>query len=431
MRATPSRLLATTAVVALAAMLGACAQPQPEATTAPDRPQSTPSASATPTTEPIATKPTATERAGTGVATPPATVELVDFETQNGTMRMRIPADWTVENNSAIAVQGDGHQGWNNELWFAAPDGGGIGYSDGHWDSVGAAAIETVVTEQIPVGSGLSAAAWWQRYEGDSYGVGVAIVPSLEEPSHVFRLGDGSRLRSLAFHHPGVEQAFASREAAEAYLSSPSVALALDVMATVEFAGDEDALPEGVGVEHEGTTYLPYTTRNGTASFLVPREWTVNDTSRLGTNRAGQEVWENSVTLEWLHVGPMLHYGDSEFTNIIEEWEWTRGEVRPTATDGWQAVSWALGDSVPNRGGRVGVSLTDRGGTVRPADTVCSERMCRSFASLPTPPHWYREAGVDGPEDFFGSAMEERLLTVVASLETHHEDPTRMPPLGG
>ncbi|ROR65354.1 hypothetical protein [Agrococcus jenensis] len=432
MRPIESRLLAATAVMVVATItLGACAQAQPDEASAPV-PSSAPDETATPT--PTPTTGGEREPGTTGTATPPQTaeptadeaapVELVDFETQNGTMRMRIPAAWTVEDHSRIAVDVESRQRWDNTVSISDADGGSIWFSDGQWDSVGAAPSEVSVVAQIPVGDGLAATAWWQRYD-ESFGAYVALT-NPEDPGFAFTLEGGSRILSLAFQHPDAFEPFPTATAAEEYLRGDVVELALDLLATVELTGEDDALPAGIGVEHEGTTYLPYTTQNGTASFLVPQHWRIEDHSRRGTNRAGQEVWDNSVALYLPNGNMVLHYGDMWFTNLIEEWEWTLGEVRPTQTDGWQAVSWTLGDSVPNHAGYVGVSLSDQGGAVRPADNVCSENLCRSFSSIPLSVRWLDD-GLDSTEDFFGSAIEEQLLTAVASLETHHDDATRMP----
>ena len=424
-RPSPSRALATTAIITLAAMLGACAEAQPGSTSAPDRPRSTPTASATPTWAPTPTI-SAGATGAPGTATPPEgdAVELVPFETQNGTMRMRIPAAWTVEDHSRIAVDVEGRQRWDNTVSISDADGGGIRFSDGQWDNVGAAPSEVSVVTQIPVGHGLAATAWWQRYD-ESFGAYVALTDP-DDPGFAFTLEGGSRILSLEFQHPDAFEPFPTAAAAEEYLRGDAVELALDLLATVELTGDDDALPAGVGVEHEGTTYLPYTTQNGTASFLVPQHWRIEDASRRGTNRDGQEVWDNSVALYLPNGNMVLHYGDMWITNLIEAWEWTLGEVRPTQTDGWQAVSWTLGDSVPNHAGYVGVSLSDQGGAVRPADTVCSASLCRSFSGIPLDVRWLDD-GLETTDDFFGSAIEEQLLTAVASLETHHDDATRMP----
>ena len=52
--------------------------------------------------------------------------------------------------------------------------------------------------------------------------------------------------------------------------------------------------------------------------------------------------------------------------------------------------------------------------------------MCRDFGSLPLGPNSFG-GELASTEDFFGGVSEERMLTVVASLVTHHDDPTRMP----
>ncbi|MGY3127308.1 hypothetical protein ACVWW9_000807 [Agrococcus sp. UYP33] len=419
MRPSPSRVLVTTAIVTLTAMLGACAQAQPGSTSAPARPRSTPTASATPTSTPTPTPTTSAGATGApGTATPPESdaVELVPFETQNGTMRMQIPADWTVEDSSRVALGYDGLQRWDNIVAVAGPDGGHLWFDDGMPDDVGAAALEEHVVERIDIGSGLAATAWWERYESDIYVASVAVIDGEAPLSDSFRVDGSTRLHFLKFEHPDAEEQFSSRDAVEAYLGSDEVALALDIMATVEISGDDTAVPAGVGVEHEGTTYLPYTTQNGTSTFLVPLEWRIDDNSRVGFGHGGGPVWENWVQLFRPNGGSAVSYVDYVlFAGEEPEWPWTAGEVRPT-TDGLHAVSYMLGDTGDYNTGLVGVSLTDQGDASRPTGTVCADTMCRYFVSTPL---------TEG-EAFFGGATEEQLLTVIASLERHHDD-ARMP----
>lgn len=426
MRASPSRLLTTTAIVALAAMLGACAQSAPATTSAPEHPRPTPSASAsaapssTPTTAPAAS-------GAPGVATPPASaVELVDFETRNGSMRIQVPASWSVADTSEAVVDYEGRWRWDNQVTFTAEDGSRLWYWDGAPDNVGAVSEQRVV-ERVEMGSGLAAAAWWDRFDDSTYHTTVAVVSGEPPHSDAFMVDGAPRLHFLTYGPGEEERRFASREAAEEYLRSDAVALALDVMATVQITATEEVMPDDAGVEHEGTTYLPYTTKNGTATFLVPQDWWMRDDSSVGMNQQRQQVWDNTVTLYSPDNVPMLHYSDMWFGYPpAEDWEWTLGEVRPTQSEGWQAVSWTLGDSVPNHAGQVGVTLSDRAGEVRPVGSVCSENLCRSFASLPLDPQWF-DPQLESTEAFFGSVHEEQMLTIVASLETHHDDATRMP----
>lgn len=427
MRPTHSRLLTATAIVALASVLGACGHADPSSTAAPEMPEPSTTSSAAPTPTPThAAAPAPAATGAPGTATPPAAaVELVAFETQNGSMRIQVPASWEVSDTSEVVADWEGQWRWNNEVTFTTGDGTTLWYWDGAADNVGAAPLERHVVEQVAMGSGLAATAWWDRTE-EAYHATVAVVAGEAPYTDSFMLDSSPRLHFLTYGPSQEERRFTSREAAEAYLQSDAVALALDVMATLEITATSEVLPDDAGVPHEGTTYFPYTTRNGTASFLVPAQWTVQDLSTVGINRAGEHVWENSVALLLPNGIMALRYGDSDFTNIIEEWEWSRGEVRQTQTDGLQAVSWTLGDSVPIFAGDVGVSLTDRGGAVRPADTVCSGNLCRSFSSLPLSVRWFEEP-LGSTDEFFGSVAEEQMLTVVASLETHHDDATRMP----
>ncbi|MGM1030666.1 MAG: hypothetical protein ACQEWM_12480 [Actinomycetota bacterium] len=425
MRTTRRRLLTASVIVVIASMLGACGQADPSTTAAPDLPVPTSSESATPAPTPTTAPSAETGTPGTA-SRPAAAIELVGFETQNGSMRIQVPTSWEVHDASEAVAHWEGQWRWDNEVTFSVGDGSTLWYWDGAPDNVGPAPLEQHVVEQIAMDQGLAATAWWDRYDDETYDATVAVVSGGPSYSNSFMLDTSPRLHFLTYGPAQEQRRFTSREAAEAYLESDAVALALDVMATLKVIATSEVLPEDAGVEHEGTTYFRYTTRNGTASFLVPEQWTVQDTSAVGTNRAGEEVWENAIMLLLPNRNPVLHYNDMEFTNFIEEWEWSLGEVRQTQTDGLQAVSWTLGDSVPNFAGNVGVSLTDRGGTVRPADRVCSDSLCRSFTSLPLDVRWFEEP-LSSTEEFFGSVAEEQLLMVVASLETHHDDPTRMP----
>lgn len=421
MRRPQTRLLTVTAIAALTALLGACAQPAPESTTAPDRPRSTPAATASPSPAPSAV-PTGAVSAtpgAPGTATPPeAQPELVDFETQNGTMRLRIPADWIVQDSSRIAMfpeERGQSQRWSNEVSIGDVAGGTLGYFDHVRGDTGVGDVETHVVEQIPVGGGLAATAWWRGSGDGTFSAGVGVVEVGREASHWFRVGDGERLHSLQYFNP-VGAGFASSDAAEDYLAGEDVALVLDVLRTVEFDGHEDALPAGVGVEHEGTTYLPYTTRNGTSTFLVPVDWRIDDTSHAGYGHGGVQVWENWVGLFRPNGGSAALYVDYVlFQGAEPEWDWIAGEVRPT-TDGLHAVSYMLGDTGDFNTGLVGVNLSDQGDASRPTGTVCAETICRVFTSTQ----------LGEGEDFFGGPTEEQLLTVIASLERHHDD-ARMP----
>ena len=141
-----------------------------------------------------------------------------------------------------------------------------LSYTDGLWGDTGVE-HEARVVEEVAIGHGLAAAAWWADAGDGTYSVALGIVESGSAPFHVFRLDDHTRLYSMSYYDHTHGAGFASQAAAEEHLASDTIGLVLDVLATVEFSDDQEALPEGVGVEHEGTTYLPYTTRNGSATW--------------------------------------------------------------------------------------------------------------------------------------------------------------------
>lgn len=413
-RPTPSRLLAATVIVAIAAMLGACAQPEPEATGAPERPEALPSAELTPT-------PAATGAPGT--ATPPAAVELVDFATRTGTMRMRVPSTWTVEDESHMTVDWEGERRWDSFVRFMGDGDGYLWYSDAMADDVRATPVELEVVEAIAMADGNAATAWSERDDEGAFRAGVAVVPLDAAGSSMFRVQGSARLHQLLYQHPWGGPAYATRAEAEAFLRSPAVRLALDVMATAEFVPDDDAFPADIAVEHEGTTYLPMTTKNGSATFLVPEQWTITELSRY---EPSDGTWVNAIQLELPSGHPVLSYHDGAIRSPVQEGAWTVGEVRPTATDGWSAVSWAFDEPGQRDRGTIGVDLVAEVGPAHPTGQICTPAICRSFSSFPLGDH-RDDTSLDEADEFFGSELEEQMLTVVASLEAHHDDPRRMP----
>ncbi len=210
--------------------------PAPTATSAPP----SASASAAPTSAPSAT-PTPSEAAG----------EL--FETQNGTMRLRLPEGWTVHDVSRVSTDHrNGQVWWENMIGFTSPGGTELGYYDGYGGNVGFIRTDFAIVEEIPtdIASDVAAMSWWV-HDADRYFVyaGMAthsgegtepipefVMPGVERNHHftVMLLG-------------GSDPSVASRAEAEALLSSADVLEALELIATVELTGvDPSAMPPGV-----------------------------------------------------------------------------------------------------------------------------------------------------------------------------------------
>ena len=251
-RPSPSRALATTAIVTLAAMLGACAEAQPGSTSAPDRPRSTPTASATPTWAPTPTI-SAGATGAPGTATPPDgdAVELVPFETQNGTMRLQLPEGWTVLDNSRLTMDFEGDPWWENTVGFTSPSGTEITYYDGFGDSAGFLSSDFGIVEERAMDiEGVSAMSWWVR-AADRWFVHAAVARRSQEglePIPLFGLPDVERTHTCTMLLLGDDQAAVGSQAeAEQLLGSAPVLEALDVMATLELTGvDPSTMPAGV-----------------------------------------------------------------------------------------------------------------------------------------------------------------------------------------
>ncbi|GAA3608250.1 hypothetical protein [Agrococcus terreus] len=237
------------AVVAVSCLLAACA-----AGGAGDDVESAPAttASAAPSGTPTAAP------ASTPTATPTATPEEQSFETQNGTMRIRIPAGWTVEDRSGLVVNHDGRQQWDNAVRFTAPTGEVLGYYDGYMSDTGVASTEHGVVDERPIADGVVATAWWERYEDGPYRAFVSLQPGQGAPaaSALVGAGDANRGHSLILRSDVIgydAPSYASQAEAEAALSTPEVQRALDIMSTLELTGvDQYAMPEGVEVEGDG-----------------------------------------------------------------------------------------------------------------------------------------------------------------------------------
>lgn len=258
-RSRPAAHTAAAAMFAAATLLVGCgptaptaptatdAVPTPTATSPTPTPTPTPSASATPSPTPT---PTVT-------ATPPepAPSETTGqvFETQNGTMRLRLPEGWTVNDLSRISTDHrNGQVWWENSIAFTSPGGTEVGYYDGYGGNVGWIQTDFAIVQEIPtdIASDVAAMSWWV-HASDRYFVyaGMAthsgqgtepipefVMPGVERNHHfTVRLGEESS--------PYV----ASQAEAEALLRSAEVVQALELIATVELTGvDPSSMPPGV-----------------------------------------------------------------------------------------------------------------------------------------------------------------------------------------
>lgn len=214
--------------------------------------------SAPPTTATVAPSVTPTA-APAPSTTPTAQPEEQSFETQNGTMRIRIPADWTVEDDgSGLVVNHDSRQQWDNAVRFTAPSGERLAYYDGYMSDTGVASAEHGVVDERPIADGVVATAWWERYEDGPYRAFVSLQTGQGVPtaSTLVRSGEANRGHSLVLWSDATgydAPTYATEAEAEAALSTPEVQRALDIMSTLELTGvDQYALPEGVEVEGDG-----------------------------------------------------------------------------------------------------------------------------------------------------------------------------------
>ncbi|MGM1028860.1 MAG: hypothetical protein ACQEWM_03175 [Actinomycetota bacterium] len=234
------RAAAAAALTAIALMVAGCA---PTA----GGPAATPSASALPT--PTAT-PSATPTP-TPIPTPTSTptdpqADWQEISTPNGTATFRIPPGWTAEvGGEEIAY--DGEQHWVNEISLA--DAAGelhLGYSDGPYDDVGAAAhfgvvraapVATLDEAERAAHSDVDAryldhhaTAWWTSGDRSTFTAQAALAnPPMAESQPTWPVGDGER--SVWF---GVRQEFTSEADAVAWLESDDVTLLLEIIATLD-----------------------------------------------------------------------------------------------------------------------------------------------------------------------------------------------------
>ncbi|GEK81336.1 hypothetical protein [Agrococcus baldri] len=173
--------------------------------------------------------------------------ELWTFETQNGTMRVVLPADWSVADTSTSLMNHDGEDQWNNFLVLTAPDGTVLRYYDGYGDDVGAAWEEFEVVEQRATASGQLAIAYWGAV-GDRVTADVilgGLADSGEPLDQVWHERVGrNHMMGLSTADGGGLYWFDSVAEAEAFLASDAAQQALDVLETVELLPvDQYAMP--------------------------------------------------------------------------------------------------------------------------------------------------------------------------------------------
>lgn len=247
----------------LAMLLGGCAAGAAEPPEAPSIPSvdpltsQAPSAQAEPAdSEPVTVAGPASGSAGEGgvgepssddwsadpigeEAPEPASHETAwSFETQNGTMRMTVPADWTLTDLSASAINHDSQQQWNNLLRLTSPGGVQLQYYDGYGSDVGPWFDDFEVVETQETASGQLAIAYWGQ-AGETISADVILGGLTDDgrPADFVRLPDIIRNHTMGIaagaDWGGIQQ-FGTRAAAEEFLASDAAQQALDVIASVE-----------------------------------------------------------------------------------------------------------------------------------------------------------------------------------------------------
>ncbi|MCH1881887.1 hypothetical protein [Agrococcus sp. ARC_14] len=262
---------ATLAILTTAALLAACAQAAPQAPAAPtptaaeQTPSAeqtpTPSATAEPTAAPpaddesVTVTPPASDPADAGesdeVVTPePPTMLIEDepwvFETQNGTMRIDVPAEWTVTDSSAEVVNHDGRVQWDNGLRLESPEGLALHYYDGYGSDVGVVS-EWSIVDRIEVAEGIEVIAWWDQWDAE-VGAVLALASTTEDgrPYPHAQLDGVNRNHQawLIDSELGPHMRFDSTAEAEAFLRGDRAQEAMQVLSTIELLPvDQYAMP--------------------------------------------------------------------------------------------------------------------------------------------------------------------------------------------
>lgn len=179
-------------LVAAAALLAGCAAPGGEPTAPATAPATEPS------TAPPA--PAATTPAAEPSASAPDTEPTMEaFTTQNGTATFEVPATWTIDDRSEVAVNFDDEPQWMNDVWLIDEQGRAIlHYGDGPFSDAGAATLDWEALDERPLGTTpaggeIAAVAWWvgDVDQPETMNVGVAEMAAGEPPWGIFREVEG------------------------------------------------------------------------------------------------------------------------------------------------------------------------------------------------------------------------------------------------
>jgi hypothetical protein len=169
------------------------------------------------------------------------------FETQNGTMRVALPAGWSVRDTSGEVTNHDGRTQWDNSVRFTSPDGTAVSYYDGYGSDVGA--IDTWgEVERIEMADGLAAVTWWEQREGGVVArIALTSQPEGSPPFPWAQLDGVNRNHSAMLRtsdEPGDERLFASVAEAERFLAGAPAQAALELIAAIELEPvDQYAMP--------------------------------------------------------------------------------------------------------------------------------------------------------------------------------------------
>lgn len=89
------------------------------------------------------------------------------------------------------------------------------------------------------------------------------------------------------------------------------------------------------------TGATPYSTQNGTASFLLPEGWSADDVSAQRLNHNGEAQWHNTIEIADDEGRPVLMYGDGPYDDASMP-----GDVTVVAelavTDDLSATAWMI-----------------------------------------------------------------------------------------
>ena len=294
------------------------------------------------------------------------------FTTQNGTMRLLLPAGWEVEDASGAMLNHDGLEQWSNSLTFVSPSGVALFYYDGHGGDVGAVLEDWAVVEDLPLQDGLGVVGWWQQTE-----LGIAADVMLTARPH-----DGwTSAPTGMFQHEGIPRIHAMRmaggaddgatprfetvEQAEAWLAGPEAQEAIAVMSTVELlpvpqyampetstadpqptesgeGADASVLPEADDDTIVTTHDAPwtFTSNDGLLRLDLPGGWTVAETVRPGEGADDCFLGCTSVTMV-SPTGTRLEFSDRSGDDAaLQHLQFEEVERRTTPSGHAAIASW-------------------------------------------------------------------------------------------